>query len=182
MPFTAYHFGPAGFIGLVFKRWVDLPVFLLANAAIDIEVLIIYLLGLSWPHHRFCHTFIGGAVVGAALAAVCFPVRGVFKKVMSVFRLKYETTFAKMLVWSILGVWFHIFIDAMDHWDVRPFWPYGKNPLWRIIADRQIRIICLAFWAAALVLLAVHYFRHNPPAADRCKTQDVGQNSEAGSQ
>ena len=154
-----YHFGPAGFIGLVFKKWVDLPVFLLANVAVDIEVLIIYFLGLGWPHHRFCHTFIGGTFVGVALAIACLPMRGVFKKVMGVFRLTYDTTFAKMLIWSILGVWFHILIDSFDHWDVKPFWPYSKNPFWNIISDSHIKIICLLSWAAAVAILAIHYFR-----------------------
>ena len=172
MPFTMYHFGPAGFVGLVLKKWVDLPVFLLANVAVDIEVPIIFALGLGWPHHRYCHTIIGGTAVGAALAIACFPVRGVFKKVMSVFRLTYNTTFTKMLIWSILGVWFHILIDSIDHWDVKPFWPYGKNPFWNIISDNHIKIICLLCWAAALVLLAVHYVRHQ--VTDVKKQSDEG--------
>jgi membrane-bound metal-dependent hydrolase YbcI (DUF457 family) len=174
MPFTPYHFGPAGLIGLVFKRRVDLPVFLLANVAIDIEVLIIYGLGLGWPHHRLCHTFLGGAVVGIAVAAVCFPLRGVFKKVMELFHLAYNTTFLKMLIWSILGVWLHVFIDAMDHWDVKPFWPYGKNPLWSAnggLNDYQIKMVCLICWVAALALLAIHLARHNMQDT-RHKTQD----------
>jgi membrane-bound metal-dependent hydrolase YbcI (DUF457 family) len=166
MPITPYHFGPSGFLGLVFKKWVDLPVFLLANVAIDIEVLIIYGLGLGWPHHRLCHTFIGGAVVGIAVAAVCFPLRGVFKKVMSVFQFTYNTTFVKMLIWSILGVWLHVFIDAMNHWDVKPFWPITKNPLWHLLNDYQIKIACLICWVAALALLAIHLARHKTQEND----------------
>ena len=41
MPFTPYHFGPSGFFGLALKKWIDLPVFLLANVIIDVEVLLI---------------------------------------------------------------------------------------------------------------------------------------------
>ncbi len=39
MPFTPYHFGPSGFVGLVFGKWIDLPVFVLANVIVDVEVL-----------------------------------------------------------------------------------------------------------------------------------------------
>ena len=39
MPFTPYHVGPSGFVGLVFGKWIDLPVFVLANVIVDVEVL-----------------------------------------------------------------------------------------------------------------------------------------------
>jgi hypothetical protein len=39
MPFTPYYFGPNGFVGLVFKKLLDLPVFILSNIIIDFEVL-----------------------------------------------------------------------------------------------------------------------------------------------
>ena len=39
MPFTPYHFGPHGCVGLVLKRYLDLPVFMLANVAVDLEPL-----------------------------------------------------------------------------------------------------------------------------------------------
>ena len=160
MPFTPYHFGPAGFIALLFKKWVDIPVFLLANVAIDVEVGIIMMFGLGEWRHRYSHTFIGGILVGVALAVVAFPMRGIFKKIMSVFRLSYNTNFLKMLIWSILGVWFHILIDSFDHWDVRPFWPYSsRNPFFGIISDEHIKMICLVFWVFLLILLAVNYLR-----------------------
>ena len=41
MPFTPYHFGPSGFVGLVFGKWIDLPVFVLANVIVDVEVLVV---------------------------------------------------------------------------------------------------------------------------------------------
>lgn len=80
MPFTAYHFGPAGFFALLFKRWVDLPVFLLANIAIDIEVGIIMMFNLGTWRHRYSHTFIGGILVGILLAVAAYPMRGIFKR------------------------------------------------------------------------------------------------------
>jgi hypothetical protein len=102
MPFTPYHFGPAGFIAVLFKKWVDVPVFLLANVVIDIEVGI-NLMQKNGPWvHRYSHAFIGGIIVGAILALVSYPLRGLYKKIMSIFRLPYNTNFRRLLIWSVL--------------------------------------------------------------------------------
>jgi membrane-bound metal-dependent hydrolase YbcI (DUF457 family) len=162
MPFTPYHFGPAGFIAILFKKWVDVPVFLLANVAIDIEVGINIMLKRPWIH-AYTHTLIGGILVGVILALVSYPLRGFYKKIMGIFRLSYQTNFRKLLIWSVLGVWFHILIDSFDHWDVRPFWPFiNKNPFFGYISDYNIRMICLVFWVLLLILLAINYIRNKP--------------------
>ncbi|MHC4299546.1 MAG: hypothetical protein ACYS7Y_19890 [Planctomycetota bacterium] len=36
MPFTPYHFGPSGCVGLILRKWIDVPVFVLTNVIIDI--------------------------------------------------------------------------------------------------------------------------------------------------
>jgi membrane-bound metal-dependent hydrolase YbcI (DUF457 family) len=152
MPFTLLHFGPAGFLGLVFKKWLDLPVFLLANVAIDVEVLLIYTLGLGLPVHRYCHTFLFSPLVALALAIVVYPLRGRIKNVLKIFYLSYETTFKKILISAVLGCWFHVLIDSFNHWDIKPFWPYRKNPFFNLITENHIKIICLAFLTAAFIL------------------------------
>ncbi len=157
MPFTPYHFGPAGFIGLLFKKRVDIPAFVLANVAVDIEPLIIIFSNLGQPHHRFCHTFLGATAVAIALAVVLYPVRNLLKKIMYLFRLPYEPTFLKILIWSILGAWFHILIDSFTHWDVEPFWPSKAKPLLHINALDDVKTLCLAFWLAAIILLLLNF-------------------------
>lgn len=172
MPFTPFHFGPAGFFALLFKKWVDIPVFLLANVVIDIEVGIIMMFHLGTWRHRYSHTFIGGILVGIILALVSYPLRGFYKKIMGIFRLSYQTTFPKLLAWSILGVWFHILIDSFDHGDVRPFWPFTNlNPFFGYISDYHIKLICLVFWTLLLALLTFNYFRNKP-------AQTISQNTE----
>ena len=68
MPFTPYHFGPSGFVGLVFRRWIDIPVFLLANVVIDLEPLAVILFDSGSSLHRLCHTFLFGTVLGIILS------------------------------------------------------------------------------------------------------------------
>jgi membrane-bound metal-dependent hydrolase YbcI (DUF457 family) len=164
MPFTPYHFGPSGFIALAFRKWIDVPVFVLANVVLDIEVLIIKTLGLGYPVHRYCHTLLIGAVVGVAWGLAAYPLRSVFKRLMDLIRIPYRTGLRKMLISGMLGVWLHVLIDGVYHYDVRLFWPSKSISLWRITQRRlgkeQIETLCLCFLlaAAALYVLGVIAF------------------------
>ena len=167
MPFTSYHFGPSGFIGLVFGKWIDLPVFVLANVIVDVEVLVVGLLGLGWPIHRYCHTLLIGAVVGALWGVAAYPLRHFFKKIMRVFYIPYKTGLRKMIISGILGIWLHVLIDGAYHSDVRMFWPVSRMDLWQMLHEQttkgQIETICMLFFIAAFVvyILAVTVFRRN---------------------
>jgi len=167
MPFTPYHFGPSGFVGLVFRKWIDVPVFVLANVIVDIEVLIIMLFNLGWPRHRYCHTFLIGAAVGALWGLAAWPLRNMFKKIMQLFRIPYKTSLSKMLISGILGFWFHILIDGAYHFDVNILWPNKKISIWKMIHNHlgkeQIETICLIFFLAAVIpyMFAVISFSKN---------------------
>jgi membrane-bound metal-dependent hydrolase YbcI (DUF457 family) len=167
MPFTPYHFGPSGFVGLVFGKWIDLPVFVLANVIVDVEVLVVGLLGLGWPIHRYCHTLLIGAVVGALWGVAAYPLRHLFKRMMRVFYIPYKTSLRKMVISGILGVWLHVLIDGAYHFDVKIFWPYKTTWLWRMlhghISKGQIETICLLFFIVdfTIYILAVTVFRRN---------------------
>jgi membrane-bound metal-dependent hydrolase YbcI (DUF457 family) len=160
MPFTPYHFGPNGFVGLVFKRWLDLPAFVLVNVAIDVEVLLRIkhttgpLTHWNFAHQVFhFHTLLVGGIVGAAFGLALFPFRKIFIKIMNFLRLGYKPTALKMALSGLLGAWFHVTIDGIYHRDVQMFWP-NKNyrPLWNLLSKPQVRNICLVFILAAIAL------------------------------
>ena len=155
MPFTPYHFGPSAFAGLMLRKWIDLPVFVLVNIIVDLEVLVINLLGIGWPIHRYVHTLLIGAAAGLLWGVAAYPLRGIFKKIMRFFRLPYRTSFLKMLISGVLGIWFHALIDAIYHWDVRLFWPKNARPLFALISQRQVEAMCLAFFVPAFILYAI---------------------------
>ncbi len=154
MPITPYHFGPAGFVGLVFKKYIDLPVFLLANVLVDFEVLF---QGNSFAHRVWhFHTLLIGTAVGALFGLAMYPLRGIFQWLMNLLRLSYKPTLVKMIVSGALGACFHVFIDSIYHWDVQLLWPdQNARPLWNIISQSQVKIICLAFWLAAIMLYLI---------------------------
>ncbi len=163
MPFTPYHFGPSGFISLALRRWIDVPVFILANVIIDIEV-------LFTGHHSYCHTFLIGAAVGAAWGVAAYPFRSIFKWLMNMVCLPYKKSFWKMVISGILGMWLHVLVDGAYHYGVRMFWP-NKVPLWRLINFKYMRfmrenteLICTIFLFATLIPYAfavMSYIREN---------------------
>ncbi|MGD2095792.1 MAG: hypothetical protein PVH77_12365 [Phycisphaerales bacterium] len=167
MPITPYHFGPSGFIGLVFRKWIDIPVFVLANVIVDIEVVVIWLFNLGWPRHRYVHTLLIGAAVGALWGVAAWPLRNLFTRIMRLFHIPYETGLRKMVISGILGIWLHNLIDGAYHFDVRILWPNKTISIWRLIHDhvgkKQIEAICLIFLFASIVpyIFAVRSFLKN---------------------
>ena len=155
MPVTPYHFGPSGFVGLVFRKWFDIPVFVLANVVVDVEVLVIWFFDLGLSRHRYCHTLLIGAAVGAAWGLAAYPLRHFFKWLMQIFRLPYQTSFWKMIVSGILGVWCHVIIDAIYHRDVQMFWPSKITPLYGLISKPQVETVCVIFFILAIILYAI---------------------------
>ncbi|MEZ5300184.1 MAG: hypothetical protein R3F11_05890 [Verrucomicrobiales bacterium] len=67
MPFTPFHFGLAALPGGAISRWCSFRLFCFANAAIDVEALYRLPLGL-YPYHHWCHTYLIGPALCAALA------------------------------------------------------------------------------------------------------------------
>jgi membrane-bound metal-dependent hydrolase YbcI (DUF457 family) len=150
MPITPYHFGPSVFVGLTLRKWLDIPVFVLANVVVDIEVLFNH----HWPVHRYFHTLLIGAVVGTLWGIAAYPLRHFFEKIMQMLRIPYQTSLWKMVVSGALGVWLHVVIDAIYHWDVQIFWPSKAKPLWQLISKGQVKIVCAGFFIAAAVAYA----------------------------
>ncbi len=167
MPFTPYHFGPSAFLGLVFRKWIDIPVFVLANVIVDVEVVVVRGLMLGWPTHRYCHTLLIGAVVGALWGIAAYPLRHLFEKIMRILYIPYIPSFWKMIISGIIGVWLHVLVDGLCHNDTRIFWPKSRWPLtlWGIItsivtgniyrwyiSQEELTTICVAFFIASVIV------------------------------
>lgn len=150
MPFTPFHFGPTATIGLVSRKYIDLPVFVFVNVAIDVEPLLVMFYGFNYPLHGYCHTFLIGSLVGAIFAILAYLCRGFISKIMTVIGLPYETNFKKILFSSLFGAWFHVSLDSIIHSDIRPFYPYIPNPLYGIVSPISIYIVCGLFFIPAL--------------------------------
>lgn len=160
MPFTPYHFGPSGFIGLALRKYIDIPVFVLANVIVDVEVLVINLLELGWPMHRYTHTLLLGTAAGVIWAIAAYSLRHLFKKIMQIIRVPYQTNLRKMVLSGVLGVWLHVVIDAIYHWDVLLLWPSTVRPLWQLVSRGQLKAICIGAFVAAVILYVIIVVSH----------------------
>ena len=153
MPFPPYHFGPSGFIGLALRKWIDIPVFVLANIIVDIEV-------LFFSGHRYVHSLLIGAAAGAVWGLLAYPAKPIFVKIMRLIRINYKPNLIKMIISGILGVWLHAFIDSIYHYDVLMFWPGKAKPFWRLLSRPEVVLWCkLSFIGVAILyILAVYSF------------------------
>ncbi|MBW8001628.1 MAG: DUF4184 family protein [Planctomycetes bacterium] len=176
MPFTPYHFGPNAFFAFFFRRWIDIPVFILANVIVDVEVLF----ATGWSPHRYWHwhSLLIGAVIGIIWGLAAYPLRNLFKKIMKLLRIPYETNMKKMVISGVLGLWTHVIFDSIYHYDVQPFWPYTKNPLWKLgklnLTQDQTKMICTLFMVAAILI----YVSILQTYAKKKKVQDARQAAE----
>lgn len=170
MPFTPYHFGPSGFIGLLFRRWIDVPVFIAANVLIDIEVLADQLLAPGGAVHQLWHfhTLLIGGLAGAIFGAIIYyyiPFRWLCEKSMAGIGLPSKATPLSMILAGTFGAWLHVFIDSFYHYDVQIFWPYRDNSIFRWInggkwsnrseTQQQVVLWCVILWILMVVLYAI---------------------------
>jgi len=141
------------------RKYIDVPVFILANVVIDFEPLVVMVFNLNYPAHEHFHNFLFGALVGILWGVVAYFGRGFLKKIMRMMKLPYTASFRKMLISAVLGVWFHVIIDSIGHSDVKPFYPSEFNPLLGIMTDSTIYLICmLAFIPAILMVYVIRVF------------------------
>lgn len=167
MPFTPYHVGPSGLVGLLFRRWLDVPVFVLANVLIDVEVLADCYFEPGWPVHQIWHfhTLLVGSAAGAVFGLCiyyCKPLRWCCCKLMEWAGLPGKTTPLSMMLAGALGAGFHVLVDSMYHYDVQIFWPYPKNPVIQWLRhwddggyapfQRHIRLGCVVCWVLMIGL------------------------------
>lgn len=123
MPLTPYHLGPNGFIALLFRKWLDAPVFVVAGLAVDLEVLFIEKIRAGEYVPRYGHTLLVAGAIGIGLAVVMAPLKRPCQWIMRRVGLPYETGLVKMAVSGVLGAWLHVVIDGMYRTGVGIFWP-----------------------------------------------------------
>ena len=160
MPFTPYHFGPAGLIGLPLKRWIDIPVFVLANVVVDFEPLAVMVFQPDYPLHGYLHTYLFGGLIGLVWGLAAYPLRPVFVFLMRIFGLSYQPTIFRMMLSGLLGIWLHVFIDSFLYPEMNPFWPMIGNPFFATIRFSRIFWLCEASLIAAVIIYGWLAFRN----------------------
>jgi membrane-bound metal-dependent hydrolase YbcI (DUF457 family) len=142
MPFTPFHIGPALLLGLAFSQFFDLPALLIASVIPDLEPLYVMHFNISgYPLHGFFHSYLGASILALFVAAIFYPLRGLFGKVMTFFRIPRKTSLKKILLTSFVGVYSHVFLDSFLYGEMMPFYPLQGNPFINILVHYQYSII-----------------------------------------
>lgn len=166
MPFTPFHFGPSASVAFPLKRYIDLPIFVLANVVIDLEPLTVMVFDLSYPVHGFFHTLLGGILVGTIWGFVAYGMRNVFKNLMTIFHLAYSPKRSTMIFSGVMGFWFHVFMDSFMHSDIKPLYPLSYNPLYQVISTPNLYLVSAILFIPALIFYVKDVLSYNKSKVD----------------
>lgn len=152
MPITPYHFGPAAALALPLRKYLDIPVFVLANVVIDIEPVSVVLLGLNYPLHGYAHTLLVGGILGACWGVIAYKFKGHLKKLMNILRLDYLPSLKTAVLSGVLGAWLHVILDSPLYSDIRPLFPLPFNPLHGLFTHFQVYDFCKWCFLPAIIM------------------------------
>jgi membrane-bound metal-dependent hydrolase YbcI (DUF457 family) len=161
MPFTPFHLGPALLSGFILLGYLDLPTFIVASVLVDLEPLAVLVFGLPGPLHGFFHSLLGASVAAALLAWIMLRVKGFLEPIYVFLRLEGDRRPRKFLVAALLGTWTHVLLDTPLYGHMRPFYPFGGNPLFGV--DLYLGLgayrFCLLSGVAGVALFVSRYIR-----------------------
>jgi len=159
MPVTPFHLGPALLFGLLLFRYLDLPTFLVSNVILDLEPFLILFLGLSRPLHGPFHSYTLGALVALGTTLGMLFVKPITRPVMTLFRLRQESTPRRMFVTALLGVFSHVTLDAFLYYEMRLLYPVQFNPLWGLVSAQSDYLFCSLCFPLGLILYVYRLLR-----------------------
>ena len=165
MPVTPFHFGPALLVKGLTPRWFSFTTFVASQVVIDVETLF-WLVRGQWPVHRVLHTFVGGALVGTAVAvAVNFLARRLARRKSGAnASLWTEFRLGPALVGGLVGGLSHSLLDGIMHWDIQPFRPLTtENPLLGLLSLPYLHLLCVTTGLLGLVIVLARLPRRPRP-------------------
>jgi hypothetical protein len=132
MPFTPYHLGPAIALGLPLRGTLHAPTLILCSVILDIEPLLVLLLGLPYLPHGYTHTLLLAIPIGLGSGYLMFRLEGALRPVYRVLSLEPEKrlNLASYFLAGALGTTLHVMLDSPLYDDIRPFFPLQANPLY----------------------------------------------------
>lgn len=102
--------------------------------------------------HGFFHSYLGASIIGVLVALIVYALRSVLHEILVAFRLPQKSSFKKILLTSLFGVYFHIFLDSFLYTDIRPFYPLEIKPLYGAIQSRTIYLFCVVSFLLGFLL------------------------------
>ena len=114
------------------RRYLHVPTFLVASVIVDVEPLVVLVLGLSYPLHGYLHTFLFASLTGLAIGCVMFFLDRFLHPFYRALRLVVEDSQDRraFMVTGVLGTAIHVLLDSPLYRDIRPLFPLAQNPFY----------------------------------------------------
>ncbi|MGC9010298.1 MAG: hypothetical protein ACP5I7_06785 [Sulfolobales archaeon] len=166
MPFTTYHLASGLLIGLVLRKWIHLPTFLVTTTLlVDLGSGLLILSRVDTRPHGLTHNFFMAAPLGLLSALTIylldkyFNIHKIFYKVF--YLAEHSESLLKYVSGGVIGWFLHLFLDAPLYNDMRPFEPLvsSMNPLY--LPDTQMLWIVydLILYSGLLAYSTYFYLR-----------------------
>ncbi len=167
MPITPLHLGP----GLLFKagarRRMSLTVFAFSQVMMDVEVLVRVALGAP-RLHGFSNTMLGATLLLLPSALLgrwmCQGFLRWWNQQLSRRQARWlavDAAIGRPAAWlgACLGVYSHLFLDALMHLDAEPWAPFSSaNPFLGIVSVTQLNVLCAWSLLAGVAWLVIARF------------------------
>jgi len=147
--------GPGMAVKAVAQERFSLVIFGWAQILVDLQPLVV-VLTQEGQTHGVTHTFIGGAVLGAAAAASGKPIA---EGLLNLFRKKEKPRVHiswKTAWWSgLVGGLSHVLLDGLIYPDMSPFWPFVHGTRMDVFTSRGMTAFCILSGLAGLLVYFV---------------------------
>ena len=175
MPFTTYHFGPALLLGVLLFPFLDVTTLMVASVVLDLEPLAVLVLGLPIPLHGFFHTYLGATIVALVLSAIIWPFRAYLNQFISLFGLHQKSNSRHIILASLIGTNFHVFLDSFLYMEMNPFYPLLGNPFLSLLTSSLVYTSCVLVAILGLIVYLIRIFY----SFQGSKDNQMGQNTSA---
>ena len=152
MPVTPFHMGPAMLLKVVLRGGFSLMVFGWTQILMDIQPLLVIITGKGHLH-GFTHTFVGGSLI-AVIAAItskplieaCIRSRrfGFAPSDRALLGIAERLGWPVVIVSAAIGAASHVYLDAIMHSDLQPFYPFDTlNPWLGLLSVDMLHQFCV---------------------------------------
>ncbi len=162
MPITPLHLGPGVLLKAAAGSRISLTVFAFCQFTMDLEVLTRVVLGAQ-QLHGFTNTILGATVILMPSVLLGRPVCQLFLRwwnsrlsVAQARWLSVDTAIPWRAAWSggVVGVYSHVFLDALMHPDAQPWAPLSpENPFVGIFPIESLNALC--WWSLAIGIVVI---------------------------
>ncbi len=135
---------------------IDFSTIIIASVILDVEPLVVLLLGLPMPIHGFFHTYLGATIVAGILSICLWPFRSYLNMVVSYFGIHQKSNLRTIVLASIAGTYSHVFLDSFLYAEMNPFYPLLGNLFFSFAFSQFIYNFCVFAGFLGLVGYIIH--------------------------